>query len=294
METCYWHLIEKRFCYDESIALYEEPPEKDEKNNNMFDNMAFYDSVAIIAGRAIVTIDPLPEKPKEEPIVQQPRRIRWWEGDDDDDERNMPSKENHIPQITQEKSNSASVSCETLLDSRNLLNLSVDSVTSKDSPEEKPKREQRSPSISKLGRAQTLAVIDDEIKMRKKSLRERRMSRSQTFNFNTSSELPLIRQLSMPKFYLETPEADQIESAIVKTPSTALSPVQPHIRFNFDLRSVVQMEKEKDYSKSQTQVPVHGEIERSSRLAQIRGKLNPLKIKRQPSVNAGPNAIIHM
>lgn len=56
----------------------------------------------------------------------------------------------------------------------------------------------------------------------------------------------------------------------MKTPSTALSPVQPHIRFNFDLRSVVQMEKEKDYSKSQTQVPVHGEIERSSRLAQIR------------------------
>lgn len=259
----------------------------------MFDNMAFYDSVAIIAGRSIVTIDPLPEKPKEEPIVQQPRRIRWWEGDDSENEQSSPIEENHIPEVIQDKS--ASVSCETLLDSRNLLNLSVDSVTSKDSPEEKPKREQRSPSISKLGRAQTLAVIDDEVKMRKKSLRERRMSRSQTFTFNTSSELPLIRQLSMPKFYLETPEADQIESAIAKTPSTALSPVQPHNRFNFDLRSVVQMEKEKDYSKSHTHhVPVHGEVERSSRLAQIREKLNPLKIKRQPSVNAGQNAILHM
>lgn len=260
----------------------------------MFDNMAFYDSVAIIAGRSIVTIDPLPEKPKEEePIVQQPRRIRWWEGDDYDDHHDTPSKES-IPVVTQEKRNSVSVSCETLLDSRNLLNLSVDSVASKDSPEDKPKREHRSPSISKLGRAQTLAVIDDEIKMRKKSLRERRMSRSQTFTFNISSELPLIRQLSMPKFYLETPEADQIEATIAKTPSTALSPVQPHSRFDFDLRSVVQMEKEKDFSKSQTHVPVHGESERSSRLAQIRGKLNPLKIKRQPSMNTSPNAIIHM
>jgi hypothetical protein len=73
-ETCYWHLIEKRFCYDESIALYE-VPEKEEKNNNFFDNMAFYDSVSVIAGRAIVTIDPLPE---EKPIVQQPtRKLRW-------------------------------------------------------------------------------------------------------------------------------------------------------------------------------------------------------------------------
>lgn len=260
----------------------------------MFDNQAFYDSVSVIAGRAIVTIDPLPEKPKqEEPIVQQPRRIRWWEGDDDTDDAS-PDTEN-IPIVIEDKSKSASVSCETLLDSRNLLNLNVDSsVTSKDSPEEKrePKRDQRSPSISKLGRAQTLAVIDDEIKMRKKSLRERRMSRSQTFTFNTSSELPLIRQLSMPKFYLETPEADQIESAIVKTPSSALSPVQPRNRFNFDLRSVVQMEKEKDYY--QTHAPVHGEQERSSRLAHIRGKLNPLKIKRQPSVNQGPNTILHM
>lgn len=38
--------------------------------------MAFYDSVAVIAGRSIVTIDPLPTEQK--PIVQQPtRRLRW-------------------------------------------------------------------------------------------------------------------------------------------------------------------------------------------------------------------------
>lgn len=47
----------------------------------MFDNMAFYDSVSVIAGRAIVTIDPLPEKDKDgaaQPVVQQPRRL-WWQ-----------------------------------------------------------------------------------------------------------------------------------------------------------------------------------------------------------------------
>jgi hypothetical protein len=50
-------------------------PRKRRKNNNFFDNMAFYDSVSVIAGRAIVTIDPLPE---EKPIVQQPtRKLRW-------------------------------------------------------------------------------------------------------------------------------------------------------------------------------------------------------------------------
>lgn len=80
-ESCYWHLIEKRFCFDEEIALYQEPFRKEEKNNNMFDNMAFYDSVSVIAGRAIVTIDPLPEKDKDgaaQPVVQQPRRL-WWQ-----------------------------------------------------------------------------------------------------------------------------------------------------------------------------------------------------------------------
>lgn len=81
LESCYWHLIEKRFCYDESIALYEEP-EREEKNNNFFDNLAFYDSVSVIAGRAIVTIDSLPEG---KPIVHQPTRkmIRFYNEEDE-------------------------------------------------------------------------------------------------------------------------------------------------------------------------------------------------------------------
>lgn len=76
METIYWHLIEKHFCWDETIALYEDPEthEEYEKNNNMFDNLAFYDSVAKIAGRAIVTIEPPDQKTKPKPmtITEQP------------------------------------------------------------------------------------------------------------------------------------------------------------------------------------------------------------------------------
>lgn len=286
METIYWHLIEKRFCYDESIALYEEPYEKNEKNNNMFDNMAFYDSVAIIAGRAVVTIDPLPEKSKQQqPVVQQPmKRLRWWE-----DEKHEKMKET-VPSIMEEKSES-SISSDEGIEIKTNGYLSADEKTEAEKLE--VKKDQRSPSVNKLSRAQTLAVIDDG--KRGLRLRERRMSRSQTFNFNTAAELPLVRQLSMPKFYLDTPDVAHTETAIAKTPSTALSPVQPGLnQFNFDLRSVVQMEKEKEKGEVRMSVPVHGEPERSSRLAQIRGKLNPLKIKRQPSMTNVPNSSIHM
>lgn len=243
----------------------------------MFDNMAFYDSVAIIAGRAVVTIDPLPEKPKH-PIVQQPtKRLRWWE----DDKTTVPS--------IAEKTESSISSDEGI----EIKNSGYPSPDEKEEEADKPvaaRRDQRSPS-AKLSRAQTLAVIDDG--KRGLRLRERRMSRSQTFNFNTGVELPLVRQLSVPKFYLDTPDAAQAELTAVKSPNTVLSPVQPGInRFNFDLRSVVQMEKEKGDARSS--VPVHGEPERSSRLAQIRGKLNPLKIKRQPSMTNVPNSSIHM
>lgn len=257
----------------------------------MFDNMAFYDSVAVIAGRAVVTIDPLPEKPKQQlPIVQQPtKRLRWWE----DDDRNEKTKET-VPYIAEEKSE-GSISSDEGIEIKNTGSVSADEKPDKEEETEKleVKKEQRSSSVNKLSRAQTLAVIDDG--KRGLRLRERRMSRSQTFNFNTGAELPLVRQLSMPKFYLDTPDVTQTELTIVKPPSSALSPVQPGInQFNFDLRSVVQMEKEKEKGEARVSVPVHGEPERSSRLAQIRGKLNPLKIKRQHSMTNVPNSSIHM
>lgn len=257
----------------------------------MFDNMAFYDSVAVIAGRAVVTIDPLPDKLKQVPIVQQPtRRLRWWE-----DDKNEKTKET-VPSITEEKSE-GSISSDEGIEIKNTGSISAEEKTDKEEETEKMeiKRDQRSPSVNKLSRAQTMAVIDDG--KRGLKLRERRMSRSQTFNFNTGAELPLVRQLSMPKFYLDTPDVTHTESTIVKPPSSALSPVQPGIsQFNFDLRSVVQIEKEKEKEKGEPRVsvPVHGEPERSSRLAQIRGKLNPLKIKRQHSMTNVPNSSVHM
>lgn len=259
----------------------------------MFDNMAFYDSVAVIAGRAVVTIDPLPEKSKQQlPVVLQPtKRLRWWE-----DGNNEKSKET-VPSITEEKSD-GSISSDEGIEIKHTGSFSADEKPEKEEETEKleVKRDQRSPSVNKLSRAQTLAVIDDG--KRGLRLRERRMSRSQTFNFNTGAELPLVRQLSMPKFYLDTPDVAHAEPPTMgKSPSTALSPVQPGIsQFNFDLRSVVQMEKDKEKEKedARVSVPVHGEPERSSRLAQIREKLNPLKIKRQHSMTNVPNSSIHM
>lgn len=55
-------MIEKRFCFDDEIALYEVPEISQEKNNNIFENAVFYDSVSVIAGRSVVTIEPLPTK----------------------------------------------------------------------------------------------------------------------------------------------------------------------------------------------------------------------------------------
>lgn len=258
--------------------------------------MAFYDSVAVIAGRAVVTIDPLPEKSKSTVIQQQPtKRLRWWE-----DERNEKGKEPTVASITEEKSD-GSISSDEGIEIKHTGSFSADDEKPAEKEEELEKLDvrnnQRSPSVNKLSRAQTLAVIDDG--KRGLKLRERRMSRSQTFNFNTGAELPLVRQLSMPKFYLDTPDVQQTDLLMGKSPtSTALSPVQPGIgQFNFDLRSVVQMEKDKEKEKGdvKSSVPVHGEPDhRSSRLAQIREKLNPLKIKRQHSMTNVPNSSIHM
>ncbi|KAL3288824.1 hypothetical protein HHI36_003272 [Cryptolaemus montrouzieri] len=71
LETIWWHLIEKRFCYDENIALYDVEKIHEEKNNNIFENMAFFDSVSVIAGRSVVTIDS--PKKFQIPVIQQPR-----------------------------------------------------------------------------------------------------------------------------------------------------------------------------------------------------------------------------
>lgn len=76
LETIWWHTIEKRFCFDDEIALYEVPESSyQEKNNNIFENAVFYDSVSVIAGRSVVTIEPLPVKLNVTPEPEVRRRI---------------------------------------------------------------------------------------------------------------------------------------------------------------------------------------------------------------------------
>jgi hypothetical protein len=255
-ETCYWHLIEKRFCYDESIALYE-VPEKEEKNNNFFDNMAFYDSVSVIAGRAIVTIDPLPE---EKPIVQQPtRKLRWQNYQPEEEKHESISKS--VPAICEMTTEEDK---ETKTEEEVRPSDEVDCAVAKD---DKPKLATLKPEN-----------LEPEVEIRRKSLKERRLSKSLYLKIDQPKEIPIIRQQSMPKFYLDTPD-DQATTSMFRTPSVALtSPVPKSSAFVYDLYSVVQMERER--VQNMDQVPVHRkESERSSRLLQIRDKIKLRRVK---------------
>lgn len=316
LETFYWHCFEKHCCYDESIALYSEEDvpktttngayhietgyigptgsnKQPEKNNNShhFDNMSFYDSVAIIAHRAIFTIEPLSKNRKVEdsttifggkdethnefslPIVEQPGFINNLS--------NISMKTNNTVYKTQKSTeniyiwNDVKLVCdqtdaktnnefiiptitEDLLpkSSEMSLNYSIDSI------------EEICFDVKSLGTTlditksvpcnlnqSMLSVQDDEVKRlrnkhRKQSLHERRVSRSIHLELlkDHKSEVPIIRQNSIPKFYLDTPTENQIDSALVRSPSMALSsPVAP-IEFIFDLKSVVQLERERSHN----------------------------------------------
>lgn len=113
---------------------------------------------------------------------------------------------------------------------------------------------------------------------RKKSLRERRMSKSLYLKIDQPKEIPIIRQQSMPKFYLDTPEDNQSDTALCRAPSTVLtSPVINRDGFEYDLYSVVQLEKTKSFNISTVPVPVHKE--QSNRFMQIKEKIKLKKSK---------------
>lgn len=261
METIYWHLIEKRFCYDENIALYEDP-KREEKNNNMFDNLAFYDSVAKIAGRAIVTIEPLPEKiittqPTKDTKVDAPTR------QNESNNRNLPmiGSSNSIPETIEKE-----IVTKTTLSLNDL----------------------RKDDEVVVRKSHFLTV---QTPPRKKSLRERRLSKCLSLNLTDHKlELPVIRQSSIPKFYLDSPAQHQIEASIGREPCNILtSPVLPNSnKFDFDLKSVVQMEKERVH---RAPAPVHRQ---NSRLAKIGERLKPLKIKRHASTMNLPHSISYI
>lgn len=316
LEACYWHLIEKRFCYDESIALYEEPKTPYDKfNNNAFDNMAFYDQVSLIAGRAIVTID---SKPKA-PIEHQPvRKLRWFENQSD--QKNVENvlrstekqinKENtvqtpiiiepvDIPQTKDEvdsKSNLKNEEEEVTVETNLSSNLLQNEVTP--SENNHPNEIVKSSTTPNIKSTSLLNVANESERTRKKSLRERRMSRSLTLTIDRNIELPVFRHTSMPKFYLDTPEMNQTDSTFLMTPSATLtSPVLPRNSDSayFDLRSIVQIENEHRYTHNQTPVPVHHkQFSPHSRLSQIKDKLKSTKLKKSGSSTNLPNSIQHI
>lgn len=107
----------------------------------------------------------------------------------------------------------------------------------------------------------------------RKSLRERRMSKSLHLKIEQSKELPLVRQQSMPKFYLDTPSLEEQAAMYSRSPTASLvSPLPKKAGFQYDLYSVVQIENEK--SQINANVKVHRkDSERSSRLLQMKEKI---------------------
>lgn len=117
----------------------------------------------------------------------------------------------------------------------------------------------------------------------RKSLRERRMSKSLHLKIEQPKELPLVRQQSMPKFYLDTPSLEE-QVAMYRTPTASLvSPLPKKAGFQFDLYSVVQIENEKFQNNVNTKVH-RKDSERSSRLLQMKERI---MLKRSKS-SVGP------
>ncbi|XP_076268590.1 uncharacterized protein LOC143201424 isoform X4 [Rhynchophorus ferrugineus] len=302
LETCYWNFVEEKFCFDESIALYEEPVKRtNEKNNNMFDNMVFYDSVAVIAGRAIVTIDPLPDKKKDPKsvVIEQPRRLKWPKQNSKD---LGPDYLKTVPFIVEEKGGKKCVSetdgtesetHEKLLSPKQLTKLADKFPIKKSvSFHNIPDKTSSSSSDDNEAKSKSTGLIlqeEDEVTIRKKSLRERRMSKSLSLKIDFPKELPIIRQNSVPKFYLDTPEENQIkDSTLVRNLSTVLkSPMTASSEINFDLKSVVQIEMDRQSTQISRSppVPIHRE---SSKLNLIKEKMKLKKSKSTVSANTLP------
>lgn len=107
-----------------------------------------------------------------------------------------------------------------------------------------------------------------------------------------NKEVPIIRQHSVPKFFLDTPEDNQTtyESALVKNQSQVLtSPVSSASGFTYDLYSIVQMAKAKsqeDKNKLQSPAATHHS---TNRLIQIKERIKLRKTKSMLSANTIPH-----
>lgn len=94
---------------------------------------------------------------------------------------------------------------------------------------------------------ESISSPESPVEIRKRPpLRDRRMSKSLNLKLSLSQELPIIRQNSVPKFFLDSPDEHYSESTIFKTPLTALQSAKASSEgFTFDLKSVVQIEKDR-------------------------------------------------
>ncbi|CAH1128194.1 unnamed protein product [Ceutorhynchus assimilis] len=306
LESCYWNLIEEKFCFDESIALYEEPVTKSsEKNNNMFDNMAFFDSVSVIAGRAIVTIEPLEphrtKKPPSQPVSEQPKkRLRNWPERNSKDLQPEFLRKGKAPLIKQDNSSDTDGGTESETPQEKLLHKKTpNKLLTEKFPMKKSVSFHNIPEKSSSSgdetdykfKTQSLIVPEeDEVTLRAKSLRERRMSKSLSLKIGDiiPKELPIIRQNSMPKFYLDTPDENQIRDSTLMRQATLVlkSPMVASGEFNFDLYSVVQIEKDRQIIEAKNPpAPIHRE---TSKLNLLKDKIMLKKSKSTVSASNLP------
>lgn len=245
--------------------MYEDP-QAEQKERRSYDNVAFWDSVAVIANRAVVTIQPLPNKNTDEPIKQNFEKQRKKTVTD------FPGNQITKPETPPIKSS---------------IKLTVTEPT----PDKEKTKVRKQSAIEEIIENRGRSESNAEEKLRKKSLKERRKSAAGlTLKLdNDFHEIPVIRQSSMPRFFIETPDIDSKHgnysgerSSVLVSPVIGNSPT-----FNYDLKSIVQIEKELQA----TSKPCTPKPNRSSRFTQVKKKLKPISIKKQKSL---PDGINHM
>lgn len=255
--------------------MYEDP-QAEQKERRSYDNVAFWDSVAVIANRAVVTIQPLPNKNTDETIKQigQPGS----KGTNFEKQRKKTVTDfPGINKITKPETPPIKSS----------IKINVTEAT----PDKEKSNIRKQSAIVELIESRGRSESNAEEKLRKKSLKERRKSAAGlTLKLdNDFHEIPVIRQSSMPRFFIETPDIDSKHgnysgerSSVLVSPVIGNSPT-----FSYDLKSIVQIENElKANSK-----PCTPKSNRSSRLTQVKKKLKPISIKKQKSL---PDGINHM
>lgn len=248
--------------------------------------MAFYDSVSVIAGRAVVTID-LPEKHDKTPIIVQPRRRHTLVK-----KSKSQSSINNIPEVVLDLDSDKryeSLGHEAERDEEYLSSVKK-TVSFGDISKEKLNQEYNLAHTSAISET-TFLALPTNVELRKKSLSERRQSRSLHIKIDSPKEIPIIRQSSVPKFFLDTPEMNQTESSLVKTPLASLqSPMICKDGFCYDLKSVVQIEKMNFSEKDKKNVPLVHKDSSAYRLGNIRDRILLKKSKSSVSSTNLPHS----